>query len=337
MRRRALRRWSARAAWITAWLVLACAGTAAAQNAPDAGGKPYEWNYRLPFWGNKLAERGIAFPLPWGVGLNYAFIDQPVVISDLAIAVNDGEFVNLDQIVQFDHVDSLVHGINARLDVWLFPFLNVYGLANYAIKANTDVALAEPFPLNAGATQPGGGGGFGTTVAGGAFGFFGTVDLNWTRNKMQLLDEPVNTLLVTPRVGRRVFRVGKYELTAWLGAMFQRIGVETRGQIRLSEAIGEPSDEFQDKLDAWYDGLSPPAQAAVGAIVEELRDALGEDPVVRYKLDKRVARPWNMVAGAQLELSENWQLRVEVGFIKRTQVIAGLNYRFGWFPLRPTK
>ena len=34
--------------------------------------------------------------------------------------------------------------------------------------------------------------------------------------------------------------------------------------------------------------------------------------------------------GTQLEITENWQVRLEVGFIKRKQVIAGLNYRFGW-------
>jgi hypothetical protein len=304
---------------------------AAAQNAPNAGGAPYEWKHLLPFWGNKLAARGIAFPLPWGIGVNYAWIDQPISIRDLQIAINDGDYASLSEIVKFDHVDAKVHGVNARVDVWLFPFLNLYGLANYAAQATTDVVLAEPFPLQAGATQAGGGGGFGATLAMGAWGFFGTLDLNWTRNKMQLLTEPVNTLLVTPRVGRRILRIGKYELTGWLGAMFQRIGVETSGKIHLNDAIGEPSDELRDKVDDWYDGLSAPARAVVGAVVEELRETLGEDPVVRYKLDKRVERPWNMVAGAQLELTEHWQIRVEVGFIKRTQVIAGLNYRFGMY------
>ena len=317
-------------------LVLSLAGLfgadgALAQNAPDVGSAPYEWKHRLPIWGDKLAARGIAFPLPWGVGVNYAWIEQPVTINGLEIAVNDGAFVNLDDVVKFEKVNSVVHGVNTRLDVWLFPFLNVYGLANYAAKAVTDVTLAEPFPLEAGATQSGGGGGFGTTLAMGAWGFFGTMDLNWTRNKLQLLNEPVNTLLVSPRVGRRVLRMGKWELTAWVGAMFQRIGVETAGEIRLSDALGGASDDMRDKVNDWYDGLPPAGQAAVGRIAEELRDTLGDDPVIRYRLDKRVSQPWNMLVGAQLELSEHWQLRAEVGFIKRTQVIAGLNYRFGMF------
>src|SRR4029077_11411699 len=101
-----------------------------------------------------------------------------------------------------------------------------------AVQARTDVSLSEPFPLNAGAVQPGGGAGLGTTLAMGAWGFFATLDFNWTRNKMQKLVEPVDTLLFAPRVGRKLFRVGKFELTAWLGTMFQRIGVATRGSIR---------------------------------------------------------------------------------------------------------
>jgi hypothetical protein len=302
----------------------------AAQNSPEAGGKPYDYHYRLPIWGERLAARGIRFPLPWGVGLNYAFIDQPVNINSIALAVNDGEFHDLSKIVKFDKVNSRVHGLNARLDVWLFPFLNVYVMANYAANAITDVRLAEPFPLDAGAEQPGGGGGFGTTLAYGVWGFFATVDLNWTWNKMQKLDAPVNTMLITPRVGRRVFRWGKVEMVAWVGTMYQRIGVKTEGQIRLSDTIGEPSDEFRQKVEDWYGMLPPGQQAAVSKFVEELQDTLGDDPVIRYRLDKKVSAPWNMVVGTQLEITQRWQVRLEVGFIKRTQVIAGLNYRFGW-------
>jgi hypothetical protein len=51
--------------------------------------------------------------------------------------------------------------------------------------------------------------------------------------------------------------------------------------------------------------------------------------VIRYDLDKAVAHPWNMLLGTELGLSNAWRMRAEVGFIHRTQVIVGLNYRFG--------
>jgi opacity protein-like surface antigen len=310
---------------------LLSARAASAQNTPETGQPPYEWNYALPIFGKRLAERGITFPLPWGVGLNYAWIDQPIRIQDLEIGLNGSDFVNLDEIVKFDRVDASVHALNARVDVWLFPFMNVYALGNYAVQAKTDVRLSEPFPLNAGAVQPGGGGGLGTTLAMGAWGFFATLDFNWTRNKMQKLIEPVDTLLLAPRVGRKLFKIGKFEMTVWVGAMWQRIGVATRGKIRLSEAIGEPSDEVRMKIEDWYGGLPPARQAVVRTLVEEIRSAAGEDPTIYYRLSKEVQNPWNMLAGTQLEVTENWMVRAEFGFIKRTQVIIGLNYRFGLF------
>jgi hypothetical protein len=310
-------------------LLLPNAGSA--QFTPQAGQKPYKYEYYLPLGGKRLAARGLTFPLPWGVGLNYAWIDQPIKIQDLGIAVNDGKFVDLDGIVKFKSVDASVHALNVRMDFWLFPFLNVYGLANYAAQANTDVRVSDPFEFSAGATQMGGGGGLGTTAAMGAWGFFVTADFNWTRNTMQKLSMPVDTLLFAPRVGRKLFRFGKIELTAWVGTMFQRIGAKTQGKIRLSETIGEPSDELQAKIDDWYNALPPGRQAVVGAAVDALRDALGDDPVIHYKLNKKVSQPWNMLIGTQLELTPNWQIRAEVGFIKRTQIIVGLNYRFGVF------
>ncbi|HEX6240244.1 MAG TPA: hypothetical protein VFZ61_05105, partial [Polyangiales bacterium] len=251
--------------------LIALGSPAAAQNSPDVGGKPYEYKYALPVFGDKVAKRGITFPLPWGLGLNYAFIDQPVTIDSLQLGINDGEMHDLSEVVKFDRVNSKVHGMNARLDVWLFPFWNVYGLVNYAAKAITDVRLSEPIVLDAGAEQQGGGGGLGTTLAMGFWGIFATVDFNWTMNKMQKLDQPVHTILVTPRVGTKIFRYKTFELTAWVGAMFQRIGVDTQGKIRLSDAIGEPSDELRGKIDDWYDGLPPVRQAAVRALVEQLR------------------------------------------------------------------
>lgn len=318
-----------RVAALGLFLLFATHGTAAAQNAPEKGVPGYTWNHRLPLWGKRLAARGIRFPLPFGVGLNYVWMDQPIRIDNLQLALNDSEFVSLDDVVAFDSVDAVVHGLNARLDVWLFPFMNVYGLLNYAIESQTDVRLSEPFPLDAGATQSGGGGGLGTTVAMGAWGFFATLDFNWTRNKMQKLDIPVDTLLFAPRVGRQVFRSGNIVLTAWLGAMYQHIGVETRGKIRLSEALGNASDSARERIESWYDGLPPGRQAVARSFVNALGEAVGEDPVVRYRLDKQAKYSWNMLVGAQLELSEQWQLRAEAGFINRTQVILGINYRFG--------
>lgn len=298
--------------------------------APDAGNSPHEWPHAFPIWGPRLAKRGVDFMLPWGVGLNYAFVDQPIEISRVAVGVNDSEMVDISELITFDKVNSQLHAMNARMDLWVLPFLNLYVLGNAVIEAKTDVSISEPFSLLAGSTQNGGGGGFGTTLAGGAFGFFGTIDMNWTWNKLSKLDAPVGTFLLTPRVGKNFGKVFGVETIVWVGAMMQSIQSDTDGQIRLSDTIEDGgTGAFKDKLTEWYGALPPGQQAIVRGIVGRL-DGVG-DAVIRYDLDKHIAHPWNMVVGTELGLSQAWRLRCEVGFIGRTQVIVGVNYRFGDF------
>ena len=304
--------------------------TTASAQSPDAGHEPEKWPYAFPLWGQALSGRGIKLPLPFGFGLNYAYANQPIEISRIAVAVNDSEYVDLSKLIVFDELSSTAHVVNARVDLWLLPFMNVYGMGNYIALSQTDVSIAEPFAFDAGATQQGVGGGFGTTFAGGAWGFFGTLDLNWTWNKMENLEVPVGTFLLTPRVGKNLGKFAGVEFILWVGAMRQRIQSDTKGSIRLRDAVSGAGDgSFQEKLQTWYDGLPPGQQAVVGGIVGRIEG--DRDPVIHYDLDKAVAFPWNMLVGTEIGLSPAWRVRAEVGFIHRTQLVLGLNYRFGGF------
>jgi hypothetical protein len=314
--------------------LLTTSATPALAQAPDAGNSPYDWPYVFPLLGGKVAERGIKIPLPFGLGANYVFMDQPIEINRIAVGVNDSEMVDISDFIVFDDLNSRLHAVNLRADLWVLPFANVYVLGNYAIQADTSVSIAEPFSFDAGAVQSGYGGGFGTTLAGGFWGFFGTLDLNWTWNKLEKLEQPVGTFLLTPRVGKNFGTYAGIEWIFWVGAMRQVIEAETKGQIRLSDAIGGASDgRFQDDLQEWYDALPPARQAIVRGIVGRLEGP--GDPVIRYDLDKAVAYPWNLLVGTEIGLSPAWRLRAEVGFVHRTQVLVGINYRFGGF-LRST-
>ena len=243
--------------------------------------------------------------------------------------------VDLSDLIVFDHLNSKVHAMNLRADLWVLPFLNLYAMGNWAIQSQTSVSISEPFSFDAGASQSGYGGGFGLTAAAGAWGFFGTIDLNWTWNKLQKLDQPVGTFLLTPRIGKNFGKLGGVEWIFWVGAMRQVIEAGTRGEIRLSDAVGgggNADGSFQQDLRAWYDALPPGRQAVVGGLVSRIQ---GNDPVVHYDLDKAVAYPWNVLIGTEIGLTPAWRIRAEVGFIQRTQVIIGLNYRFGGFVRGP--
>src|SRR6478735_1484910 len=301
-----------------------------AQSGPDGGNKPYKYNYQFPLLGKKLAARGLTFPIPFGVGLNYAYATQGVDITGVNVAVNDGKYTDLSKIVKFDHVTSTVKVINGRLDLWVLPFLNVYALGTYVLDSDSDVLLSEPFPLRAGASQTGYGGGFGATVAFGFYGFFGGVDANLAWNKMEKLGAPVRSFLLTPRVGKR-FQIGpSVSLAAWVGAMRQAIEADTEGSISLKDAIGAPAGSFESKVASWYNALPGGQQAGVSQLVGGVTGpAASRDPIIHYKLDKALTDPWNLLIGAEVDLHRRVQMRMEYGFLGRTQLIMGICYRFG--------
>ena len=285
-----------------------------------------KWPYAFPLFGDKVSEQGIKMPLPFGIGVNYAYANQPIEISRIAVAVNDGEYVDLSELIKFDELSSTAHLMNLRADLWLLPFMNVYGMANYIVESQTSVSIVEPFAFDAGATQQGAGGGFGMTFAGGIWGLFATLDLNWTWNKMENLNDPVPTFLLTPRIGQNLGKVGGVEFIVWGGAMRQRIASETKGSINLRDAVGGAADgSFQEDLQTWYEGLPPGQQAIVGGIVgridgerdpgDPLRSRQGHrlpvEPAGRWgdRAFTRVAYPRRVrlhqsnAVGARLELS----------------------------------
>lgn len=309
--------------------LLAQSNTAHAQYGGDLKGTPYVYEDIFPLGGKRIAKRGVKFPLPWGVGLNYMFMKQPIDISRIALGVNDSGMADMSEFIKFKSVDSQIQALNLRVDLWLFPFLSVYALGNYAPSTSTDIVLAEPFPLNAGAEQWVAGEGFGTTAAFGAFGFWGTMDANWTWNHAEMLDETVRTTLLSPRAGKSFGRWGTFGFSVWVGAMGQFITAETSGAIKLADATDGSDPALVDKVNAWYDDLPPAKQLVVGKLVEAIQNSDLDQATVKYDLDKKVAYRWNMLVGTQLEFSERWFLRAEVGFIQRQSFMLGFNYRFG--------
>ena len=55
------------------------------------------------------------------------------------------------------------------------------------------------------------------------------------------------------------------------------------------------------------------------------------ESTVQYSLDKKQKQMWNFLIGSQFQINQHFMVRGEVGFLgSRTQVLAGLQYRFGF-------
>src|SRR6185436_13122512 len=114
-----------------------------------------------------------------------------------------------------------------RTDVWLLPFLNVYGLFGETAGV-TKPALAfsngQTLESNVDYNRFSYGGGM--TLAGGWKAWFLTLDANWTtgdlvsKEKGQIGDKPIKSLTFAPRFGMLMSsgRLGTGSL--WVGGMF---------------------------------------------------------------------------------------------------------------------
>jgi hypothetical protein len=135
------------------------------------------------------------------------------------------------------------------------------------------------------------------------------------------------------RFGRNIKLGGKQRLALWVGTMNQKFGRETNGSILLGDVVPpETVDRIRSQLEnidqtPWYQGLNPVQKAVVDTVVNRLLTSNAADLTINYRLNKAPADPWNMLAGANIDLNRRWSLRSEAGFIGRTSVLVSAVYR----------
>ena len=203
--------------------------------------------------------------------------------------------------------------------------------------------------------------GFGITPTVGIGGGWLALDMNFTWTDIPELDRPNKSFVFGPRLGKSFqFKNPESNIAIWVGGFRVKFGDDlTTGSIALGEVLPEEGnlqgriDEGLEKiaiksqeLDDWYNSLSPPQQivnapkynaatrvlGAANSLLTSLSEAVdnAQNATINYSLDKRLKDKWNFITGAQFQLNKHWMLRAEFGFLKsRTQVLAGLQYRFG--------
>ena len=304
--------------------------------------KQVNYDYIFPILGQKTYKAGFDIPYPIGIMGNFLWMSQGILIDNMQLGLTtdtkDIPLTNVDEFIKFGNNSNTSYTVNVRPDIWVFPFLDVYGIFGYG-RSQTTVNLTEPVAFTSVVEQ-------GIRTAGvGAMGAFGigpvwmSLDGSWTWNKPDLLDKAVNVAVFGVRVGRTfVFkRDPDRNIAIWAGAMRVRMESNTTGQIKLIDALPpeawERRDEIVTEYNDWYAGLGPVEQAAVDLtplpdIIDRLEQADG-DAIIKYGMDKQVVQEWNAIFGAQFQLNKRWMLRTEWGLIgDRKSALASINYRF---------
>lgn len=246
--------------------------------------KNTEYPYSLPIWGDKVTQKGYQLPYSAGISTQYVWQKSELIIENLSVGFNNQPMHDLDEIIRFDKALSEASVVNLRPDIWLFPFLNVYGIFAYS-KPSTQVDFGiwipdssdnwkEIYSYSTKAEFNASSVGFGLTPTIGIGGGFLALDMNMAWTDVDALDKPVFTYIFGPRLGK-TFKLKKPErnIAIWAGGFRVKYSSETSGSLALSELIEDDGTESskiddaqqkvndsQQQIDEWWNGLTPPQQ-----------------------------------------------------------------------------
>src|SRR3954470_22319804 len=202
----------------------------------------------FPIWGRKAIARGFDLPKPLGINALGVYVNQPIDISNLGLSTGTNPIAPISQI-QFGTNTSSIWNVSARADLWLFPFLNVYGFGG-RVWANTTVELVTPIAFTSSVDQSGYTGGLGLTGAMGLQRNFISADVNWSWTDLDKIIDPVEGRILSFRFGRNLKLSGQKRLAFWVGTMNQKFGRETDRTIALSEVIPQETvDRIRTQLE----------------------------------------------------------------------------------------
>jgi hypothetical protein len=273
--------------------------------AADAAIAEPHWS-GLPIWGAEAEARGYQIPRPFGISVTAYSARQPVDIQDLQLGRNDNAPVSVKNFLQINRVDTSQQNVSAKLDVLVFPFLDVYGLLGYTqgttkgliqVPGDPVLGIIEPRTLQLNAAFNGPTYGAGATLQGGArvsgwrdLTAIAVADWNRTQTKLSFENEsliahtkPMATVF-SARVGLHGTLGPSMGAAMWIGAMHQRIQQTVAGSVANTD--------------------------------------------LQFVVVQSPTNPWNTLLGGLIEFGKDGYVLLEGGLGARTSILATAVYRF---------
>lgn len=304
----------------------------AAQHTEVPKAKSQPEHRLLPIWGDEARARGYDLPEPFGIGINYMNMRQNIDVDSIQFSgLSLGKTPLPSDLFNIDvgKTREKSKTETMRLDTWVLPFLNVYGIIGHTKGSSLSQVSVDADPnkfsgpdgviaylvheMNKEGTLKdldfkldfkGTTYGAGFTLVGGYENWFTSVDTNYTRTNFDILDGQISALTVSPRVGYR-FLVpgisGQTHLNLWVGTMYQDVQQRFKGSL---------SD------------LKMPAELQQ---MMQMANGKGEG---RFDVKQHLQSPWNVLIGTQYEITKHFNLLTEFGFSERNSFMVSGEYRF---------
>jgi hypothetical protein len=253
----------------------------------------------FPLLADEALKRGYELPLPYGAAIVLTGLaNREIEVTDVRLGLEGNPGTSISNFVHLGS-SSDVFNANLKFDVFVLPFLNVYGLVGYVhneSETTASISLATP--------GPGGGdvvfdrtitteldgmiGGLGVVLAGGYGNFFLVADASYIQSDLGF-DDDFTAVIATVRTGYRGV-IGTLPLQMWLGV-----------------------------------GSWDTAATAIGHT-----DLPGGGRFV-FEADQRPHTKWMYDVGTNLEFSKKFQLVADIGFDFEGGylLVLGPTWRFG--------
>ena len=275
-----------------------------AQNENASADESERWSDFLPL--NKELAGDADLPLPFGIGITGYWQEQDLKPKSIGLATLGVTGIS----AQAANVESEVDNYNVRIDAWLLPFLNVYGVVGKIEGENkaSGVTVTDSWTGNTGgnlileATLSGiqagiQSSGFPLNYDGDVYGigailayqwgmYWGTIDYNFSQADLDISTSEIDTHTITPRIGRSG-SLGNVKGSLWIGAMHQAVDENHNGTINFAPGVD-----------------------------------------IEYKVLNEQEDEWNFLLGGSAELSKEWNASIEGGLGERKQVMGNLTFRF---------
>lgn len=246
--------------------------------APAAAGS----NSIFPLLAEEARKRGYELPLPYGAAVVLTGLkDRQIEVTDVRLGLEGNPGTSISDFVHLGS-SSDVFNANLKADLFVTPFLNVYGLVGYVHNESdtrADVTISTP--------GPGGGevvyerriqteldgvvGGLGVALAAGYQNFFLVADASYIQSDLGF-DDAFTATIATVRAGYQG-KLGGMPLQMWLGV-----------------------------------GSWDTAATAVG------HTDLPDGSRFIFEADQRPHTKWMYDVGSNIEFSKRFQLVADVGF-----------------------
>lgn len=180
------------------------------------------------------ADENEEVPLPFGIGVTYYQQHQKYSLDKLDATSPDPAVNAMIQALAADvetlNIRNRTTEENLKVDVWVLPFLNVFGVIGN-VDGDTSIVLMPPFPeieVDYHGVVYGGG----AILAGGWKQLFVSLTGTYTGTDLDEEDSTTYGWICQPRVGVRLAEEGdENNVSLWIGAMYQQVTETHEGDV----------------------------------------------------------------------------------------------------------